>query len=116
MLGPGRWRGRWDARPRHTPEATARTGLARPPGTVAFWPAARHGRQNGRCSVKSQLRNQAGTGLLRGGLRRQRRWGAGGTGAASGRQRGPAERTAAWRELGVVRCLSLLPQRVTPGP
>lgn len=62
MLGPGRWRGRWDARPRHTPEATARTGLARPPGTVAFWPAARHGRQNGRRSAKSQLRKSGRAG------------------------------------------------------
>lgn len=62
MLGPGTWRGRWDARPRHTPEATARTGLARPPGTVAFWPAARHGRQNGRCSAKSQLRKSGRAG------------------------------------------------------
>lgn len=33
----------------------AHTGLERPSCTVAFWPAARHGRQNRLCSAKSQL-------------------------------------------------------------
>lgn len=102
-----------DARPLHTPEAAARTGLARPPGTVAFWPAARHGRQNGRRSATSQLRKSGRDGAAAGQASAANEDGAPGgrrrTGALRGgraRQQSAPRPGGSWGRHGASPCRS----------